>query len=170
MQLKCPTSWPALTKGEPPMAKKRRKPFVRPPKSWGGSRNPKTKPSRKPVIRHRYKTWREAAGEREIAVQLESLPPGIDFPEGFPEPIAYDAARKVLVYRGFMSHTSYTFLRQLSIDPAYTAALDQIRETSCQHYGQKGNTASSRPRWLWLLAAVLLLGSLLAWWWLRSRG
>jgi hypothetical protein len=152
------------------MAKKRRKPYVRAPKGWGGSRNPNPKPSPKPVIRHRYKTWREAAGEREIAVQLESLPPGADFPEDFPEPISYDAAHKLLVYRGFMSHGSYTYLRQLSIDPAYTAALDQIRETSCQLYRQKGHPPSSRLVWLWLLLAVLLLGSLLAWSWLTSRG
>lgn len=150
------------------MAKKRRKPYVRGPKS--GSRpwtRPEPKPSARRVPRHRYKTWREAAGQKEFAVQLESLPPGLDFPEDFPEPIAYDVARKLLVYRGFMSHVSYSYLRQLSIDPAYTAALDQIREASCQHYGQQGHPPSSRHGWLWLLATGLLLGSLAAWWWFR---
>jgi hypothetical protein len=149
------------------MAKKRRKPYRWAPKGWGRSRNPEVKPSPKRIVRHRYKTWREAAGQREFAVELERLPPGLDFPEGFPEPIAYDAGRKVLVYRGVMSHVSYTYLRQLSIDPAYTAALDQLREASCQAYGPKGQPSSSGRGWWWLLVAVLLVGSLLAWWWSR---
>src|SRR5438128_1642419 len=75
------------------------------PKGWGGSRpSPRWPLLPKRASPHRYKTWQEAAGQRETAVKLERLPPGLDFPEGFPEPIAYDAVRRLLVYRGLMTH------------------------------------------------------------------
>jgi hypothetical protein len=98
---------------------------------------------------------------------LETLPPGIAFPEDFPEPIAYDASRQLLLYRGIMSHTSYSYLRQLSGDAAYLTAVDQIRKTSCQLYAQRARPHFSRYGWLWLLGAVLLLASLIVGWRLR---
>ena len=107
-------------------------------------------------------------GQRETAAKLERLPPGLDFPDGFPEPIAYDAPRRLLVYRGLMTHDSYAYLRLLSIDPAYLAALDQLRATSCRLCAQPALPHHSRRRWLWLPVAVLLLVSLVAWWWVKS--
>ncbi len=148
------------------MAKKRRKPYIGAPKDWSRSRNPEAQLSPNWAKHYRNRTWREAAGQRESTVALEHLPPGLHFSETFPEPIAYDAVRKLLLYRGIMSHVSYTYLRQLSIDPAYTTALDQLRDASCQLYGQKTQRSFSRHRW-WLLAAALVVGSLLAWWWSR---
>src|SRR5207244_4615 len=123
--------------------------------------------SRKRASPHRHKTWREAQGQRETAAALKKLPPGLEFPEGFPEPIAYDALRQLLVYRGLMTHDSYAYLRLLSIDPAYLTALDQLRETTCRLHVQHALPPFSRRRWQWLLVAVLLLLSLVAWWWLR---
>src|SRR5205809_369089 len=74
----------------------------------------------------RNKTWKEAAGLHETAARLQQLPAGLAFPEDFPEPITYDVDWKLLLYRGFMYHGSYLFLRQLSADPAYIAALDVL--------------------------------------------
>src|SRR5438105_15452753 len=111
------------------MAKKKHRPKGKGPKGWGRWRPSPQRPLvRQRAAPQRYKTWQEAAGERETAAQLERLPPGVHFPEGFPQPIAYDALRQVLVYRGLMTHDSYAALRLLSVDPAYLAALDQLRE------------------------------------------
>jgi len=109
----------------------------------------------------RNKTWQQAAGLHETAARLEHLPAGLAFPEDFPEPIVYDADWKLLLYRGFMYHGSYLFLRELSTDPAYIAALDVLyQESSCPR-------RSWRAR-LWLLAALIGLGAMgAAWWWLR---
>src|SRR5690242_6979736 len=75
---------------------------------------------------HRYKTWAEAAGLPETGARLDRLPAGLQIPEDFPEPIRYDPARKLLVYRGFMSSTSYRFLHSLSADRAFIEALDGL--------------------------------------------
>ena len=109
----------------------------------------------------RNKTWQQAAGLHETASRLDHLPPGLAFPEDFPEPITYDADWKLLLYRGFMYHGSYLFLRQLSSDPAFIAALDVLyQESSCPRRSWRG-----RP---WLLAVLMGLGALAAaWWWLR---
>jgi hypothetical protein len=150
------------------MAKKKRRPKGKGPKRWGCSRPSLEWPrSPKRASPPRYKTWHEAAGKRETTAKLERLPPGLDFPEGFPEPMTYDALRQLLIYRGLMTHDSYAYLRLLSIDPAYLAALDQLRETTCQLYAQPALPHFGRRTWLWLLVTVLLLFSLVAWWWLR---
>jgi len=151
------------------MAKKKHRPKGNNrPKRWGRSRpGPQWPVLRKRASPHRRKTWHEAAGQQETAVRLERLPPGLDFPEDFPEPIAYDAARQLLVYRGLMTHDSYAYLRLLSVDRAYLAALDQLRETTCRLYAQPAHTHFSRRWWLSLLVAVLLAVLLVAWWWLR---
>jgi hypothetical protein len=115
-----------------------------------------------PASTWRNKTWREAAGQRETAARLSRLPPGLEFPEDFPEPITYDPARKVLIYRGFMCHGSYQFLHQLAGDPAYVAAIDQLYQGSCA-------PPRSRIRWGGVAAAFLLALVVLAalWWWAR---
>jgi len=100
---------------------------------------------------HRHKTWAEAAGLPESAVRLERLPAGVDFPEGFPEPIRFDPRRNRLVYRGFMTSNSYRFLHGQSSDLAYLAALDALFLDSS--YTMAG--ASPRGRALrWLLGAA----------------
>jgi hypothetical protein len=117
----------------------------------------------RPAPAWRNKTWREAAGQKETAARLERLPPGLALGDDFPEPMAYDPERKLLVYRGFMYHGSYTFLRQLSGDSAYLTALNEIYLTSAY----QRPTARTWPRWLAVAAAAALLASLGAWWWLH---
>jgi hypothetical protein len=105
-------------------------------------------PPEKPVAGYRNKTWREAEGQREATVRLDRLPANLNFPESFPEPITYDPARKVLKYRGLMFSGSYAYLRKLSADPAYLAALDQLFiATSCP--------GSKMGRWVVVLGAVV---------------
>jgi hypothetical protein len=108
---------------------------------------------------HRYKTWAEAAGLPETGARLERLPAGVHIPDDFPEPIRYDPARKLLVYRGFMSSTSYRFLHGLSGDRAYVEALDGLFMGTA--YAGTGGTRV----WPWVLVgAASLAGSAgLAW-------
>jgi hypothetical protein len=108
----------------------------------------------------RNKTWREAAGQPETAARLQQLPAGLTFPGDFPEPIAYDPSRQLLLYRGFMCHGSYQFLRQLSPDPAYLIALDRVYQAS-------SSGLARRRRWPVRAACALVLLAVLAvlWWW-----
>ncbi len=150
------------------MAKKKRRLKGKGPEGWDRSRPSRQGPLvPKRASPHRYKTWHEAAGQRETAVKLERLPPGLDFSKRFPEPIAYDARHQLLIYRGVMTHDSYGYLRLLSGDPAYLAALDQLRETTCRLYARPALPHFSRRWWMWFLMAVLVAVSLVAWWRLR---
>ncbi len=73
----------------------------------------------------------------------------------------YDATRRVLVYRGFMSSGSYGDLRRLSTDPAYVAALDAL-------YVGIAVPAGGRRAWRWLMA-LIATGSLAAAAWVLLR-
>src|SRR5690349_1073273 len=97
---------------------------------------------------HRYKTWAEAAGLPETAARLERLPAGVRLPDDFPEPIRFDPARKLLIYRGFMSSTSYRFLHGLSADLAFMDALDRLFMSSAYA------CAGGRRLWPWLLVGA----------------
>ena len=46
----------------------------------------------------RGKTWLDARGLPEAAANLPALPNDLQFPDDFPEPICFDAARKLLLY------------------------------------------------------------------------
>jgi hypothetical protein len=70
--------------------------------------------------------WDRANGKPEACARLSHLPDGVNLDVDIDEPIHYDAARKVLMYRGFMCHGSYTYLRTLSADLEYLSALDQL--------------------------------------------
>jgi hypothetical protein len=73
----------------------------------------------------------------------------VEFPENFPEPICYEAARKLLRYRGMMFHGSYEFLHALSGDPAYLVAIDGLYVGSSQPVGER--------HWLrWLVAGAAI--------------
>jgi hypothetical protein len=74
----------------------------------------------------RGKTWLDAQGLPEVAAKLTALPNDLQFPDDFPEPICFDTARKLLLYRGFMSYSSYRCLRQLHADTEYTRALEEL--------------------------------------------
>jgi len=114
---------------------------------------------------HHYKSWAEAAGLPETSARLTRLPPGLNFPDDFPEPIHFDAARKRLIYRGFMASASYRFLHALSADPDYITALDQLYQGSS--YALKPRPGIQRG-WLWLiLVAGLLALVAVVWAWSR---
>jgi hypothetical protein len=105
--------------------------------------------------------WEKAIGKRETMAALDRLPPGLDLGAGVDEPIQYDAARRLLLYRGFMCHGSYVYLRLLSEDLAYLAALDELyvrsasRETSHRGVGllvsSLGAAAAGAAVALWFL-------------------
>jgi hypothetical protein len=109
---------------------------------------------------HRHKTWAEAAGSPEFSARLDRPPAGLDFPADFPEPLRYDPARRRLAYRGFMCSASYRYLRGLSADPAYLAALDALFQASADALPG----GRPRRRWAWLAAAACLAGSAAAAW------
>ena len=87
------------------------------------------------------KTWQQAVQEREVTAPLAALPKGVSFGDDFPEPIQYDAVRRVLRFRGFMSNTSFQELQHLSNDLDYMRALEQLFTASAiepqpaAHYG-----------------------------------
>lgn len=72
------------------------------------------------------RAWQNAAGKHETSAPLEKLPVGLALGDEVDEPVSFDEARKLLVYRGFMCHGSYLYLRHLSDDLTYLAALDQL--------------------------------------------
>ena len=113
-------------------------------------------------VAYRNKTWGEAAGQKETVVSLDRLPAELRFPEDFPEPIIYDAARKQLKYRGLMFSGSYSYLRKLSNDPAYLTALDQLFI---------GTSTANAPGGRWTLVIAIVVAVALAvfgaWWYLR---
>ena len=89
------------------------------------------------------KTWNQAAGLPETVAPLEELPSGIQFGEDFPEPICYDSRRKVLIYRGQMFHSNFTFLSSMSRDARFYHALEQLFVNSAK-------ATQPKRRWLWL--------------------
>jgi hypothetical protein len=110
---------------------------------------------------HRYKTWGEAAGLPQISARLDSLPEGVLFPEDFAEPIQYDPQRKRLLYRGFMCSSSYAFLRSISSNTAYTAAVDDLFQASASVLDTPG---AAKRLWPWLVSVSCLgAGGALAW-------
>jgi hypothetical protein len=114
---------------------------------------------------HRHKTWAEAAGLPETAARLEKLPPGLQFPDDFPEPIRFDPGRKLLIYRGFMSSVSYRFLHDLSPDLAFLSALDVLFLASAYILAEPRSA-----RWIWAcLVGVVCLGGAAVTAWLLLR-
>jgi len=98
-------------------------------------------------------TWAQAAEKVEISAKLEQLPAGMAFGEDFPEPIQYDAQRKLLVYRGFMTTLSYNYLRKLSRDLGYIAAIDEVNIKSTMAVYEQ---PAPRRGWLWGLGGLAL--------------
>lgn len=94
------------------------------------------------------KTWEQCAGLREVSTPLAELPAGVEFPSDFPEPIRFDAARKTLAYRGFMSHTSFMELQKLSNAFAYGRALEALFTASAIP------AETLRPRFPFVLAII----------------
>jgi hypothetical protein len=107
------------------------------------------------------KAWQNAADQKEVCARLRQLPSGVAFGDEVGEPIYFDAARKLLLYRGFMCQASYNYLHKLSLDPEYEAAVDQIYMASSTALMDGGR------RWRWLVLPILALGAIatiLAFW------
>lgn len=83
-------------------------------------------PTVEPPPGYRDITWDQAAGKHETSVPLDHLPAGVTFADDFPEPIRHDAVHKRLIYRGYMYHGSYAFLRNVSRDSHFLVALDTL--------------------------------------------
>jgi len=106
-------------------------------------------------------TWDQARGRPEISTPLDRLPEGLHIPDDFPEPIHYDPERRLLLYRGFMTSMSYKYLRGLSTDLTFLAALDvlNVRSSTASLAGP-----SMRRRIGWALGSLLAAGLILAAW------
>lgn len=105
------------------------------------------------------RAWAAAAGKPETATPLPGLPAGLELGDGVDEPIHFDAARKLLLYRGFMCHGSYLYLRHQSEDLSYLAALDQLYVKSA------GNDSAKRGAGMLMIAlGVVAAGLALALW------
>ena len=60
------------------------------------------------------------------SVPLHSLPDGLDFPPELTGRIAYDAARRTLSFRGFMSKADFDRLSRLHEDWGYRRSLEDL--------------------------------------------
>lgn len=111
------------------------------------------------------RTWAACEGLYESEVPLASLDPAVRFDDDYPDPIRYDASRRVLRYRGRMSHASFMRLQVLSNDRMYQRALEQLFVASAMPPAARIPTS----RVLWpTLAAGLLVAIVAAGWF--SRG
>jgi hypothetical protein len=100
-------------------------------------------------LNYRNKTWAQAAGSREVSAPLAKLPEDVSFPECFPEPIHYDAARHLLMYRGFMTNSSYVELQKLSRNLDYTRALEKLFTASAQ------DPVEQKPATPWIVLGII---------------
>jgi hypothetical protein len=110
---------------------------------------------------HRHKTWEQATGLPETSARLDHQPEDLAFPDDFPEPIRFDPKRKRLVYRGFMTSTSYAYLRGRSHDLAYLTALDALYQDSAYTHP---DAPPAGVAWLWLLVAAGMIALAVAFW------
>jgi hypothetical protein len=62
----------------------------------------------------------------EFSVPLAQLPDPVRFPERLKERICFDAAKKRLVFQGFMTKCTYDELNALTDDAEYHRALEEI--------------------------------------------
>ena len=112
---------------------------------------------------HRNKTWSEAAHLPETAAQLDQLPGGLEFRDEFPEPIRFDAAKRRLVYRGFMCSASYRYLQSLTKDGGYQGALEHLFQATADTLTRAKPKRRVRV-WPWLVGAASLIGTTVAAW------
>src|SRR5262249_50532757 len=101
------------------------------------------------------------AGLPEPPARPARLPSDRAFPVDFPEPIRYDPTRKRLVYRGFMTSTSYAYLRDHSHDLAYLTALDVLYQDSAYSHP---DAPPAGAVWLWLLVSAGMVALAVAFW------
>jgi hypothetical protein len=63
---------------------------------------------------------------REHSVKLDRLPEGMTFPAELHDRVLYDAARRRLVFRGFMTKSDYDRLAKLSKDFQYERGVEDL--------------------------------------------
>ncbi|MBI3467367.1 MAG: hypothetical protein HY000_30530 [Planctomycetes bacterium] len=106
---------------------------------------------------------------REARAYLERLPEGLEFPTDLRARISFDADRRDLVFRGFMSDADYSSLQRLSNDQQYRRALNQLYQSGgSQAVGDSPVTPV--PVWLWALVAACFVAAGLMWcYWLTGN-
>jgi hypothetical protein len=113
-----------------------------------------------PQIRRTPRVIRLPNMLRVSTASLDSLPKGVEFPEGLRERISFDPVERRLVFRGFMASAEYYLLSEMSDDPNYRSALEQIHHQS----GFEIDHPEPLPVWLWLLVGSCLVGGAIIWW------
>jgi hypothetical protein len=115
------------------------------------------------AVTTRRRTWEACAALHEAQSPLAQLDSRVVFGNDYPEPIRYDAERKLLRYRGFMPHASYVKLAALSDDRAYQTALERLFVAT--------SPAAESPPWPipWKgIAAAIVIAALLCGWYVRG--
>jgi len=95
-------------------------------------------------------------------VPLRTLPDGLRFPAPLAERVHYDPERHTLAFDGFMTKCRFDELTQLSANPEYRRALEELFVLSSEEV-----LPQSRGRGLWIglaaTAAVVLALTLSIW-------
>jgi hypothetical protein len=120
--------------------------------------------SSNPPSATKKRTWDACAGLHEAEAPLAHLDGRVVFGDDYPEPIRYDAERKKLRYRGFMSHSSYVKLAALCDEREYQTALEQV-------FVATSPGAISPPwqvPWKGIAVAALAMAVLAGGWYVRS--
>jgi len=97
---------------------------------------------------------------RRTAVSLEQLPEALKIPDYLRHRISYESARKLLVFRGFMSSADYYFLRSCSGDANYIRAINELHEKSSFELHCRPRIV---PLWLWALVTASFALAALVW-------
>jgi hypothetical protein len=89
-------------------------------------------------------------------VPLRQLPDGLQVPAPLAERVHYDAEQQTLAFDGFMTKCRFDELNQLSADPAYRRALEELFVLSSEEV-----VPQPQARGLWIgvatVAAALLV-------------
>ncbi|MGH7828622.1 MAG: membrane protein insertase YidC, partial [Candidatus Binatia bacterium] len=96
----------------------------------------------------------EDGGEQELSLkpaqvfqELENLPPQVRFPDSFKDRIEYDAAKRILIFRGLMSAPEKEELLNLSQDQTYRSAVDALYRHSHIVMGIRDQQEAGKSRY-----------------------
>ena len=102
---------------------------------------------------------------------LQQLPRGLEFPESLKDRIRFDADKKRLYFRGFMTKAEYDQLARLGQNLEYQLAVEQLFELSAENENPQFRRVA---RALVVLVIVCLALAAVVWWQLlrvpRSTG
>ena len=85
------------------------------------------------------------------SVPLPQLPSGLSFPAPLADRVHYDSERQTLAFDGFMTKCRFDELTQLSSDPAYRRALEELFVLSSEEVLPQ---PQRRGLWIGLVAAA----------------